>query len=233
MRPRFVKISEYNIEPFDTVTALFYDAKIALKIVPTTPKCLVSPLIIVFVVALVVFGPEKLPELARNVGKLMGEFRKATGDLRSTFEGHLRDLEREADVRSASNAPASNTIATPPPVSPTPSYSAYTASPAAAQEEISTAVGAAGTVPTTPAHLGIGTPVTPPPDSLVNETPADPKAVAFFFGRHRFGAGRAGGNGNNRSRRAPATSDSTHHDSITLDPPHTPESLTDARTRPA
>ena len=56
-------------------------------------------LIIIFVVALVVFGPEKLPDLARNLGKMMGEFRRATGDLRSTFEGHMRDLEREADQR--------------------------------------------------------------------------------------------------------------------------------------
>ena len=36
-------------------------------------------LIIIFVVALVVFGPEKLPELARNLGKVMAEFRRATG----------------------------------------------------------------------------------------------------------------------------------------------------------
>jgi sec-independent protein translocase protein TatB len=56
-------------------------------------------LIIIFVVALVVFGPEKLPELARNLGKVMGEFRRATGDLRSTFEGHMRDLERESEQR--------------------------------------------------------------------------------------------------------------------------------------
>jgi sec-independent protein translocase protein TatB len=47
----------------------------------------------------VVFGPEKLPDLARNLGKVMGEFRRATGDLRSTFEGHMRDLEREAELR--------------------------------------------------------------------------------------------------------------------------------------
>jgi TatA/E family protein of Tat protein translocase len=72
-------------------------------------------LIIIFVVALVVFGPEKLPELARNLGKVMAEFKRATGDLRSTFEGHLKDLEREADQRrirtttapSAPGAPAS------------------------------------------------------------------------------------------------------------------------------
>ncbi|MGP8156168.1 MAG: twin-arginine translocase TatA/TatE family subunit [Candidatus Acidiferrales bacterium] len=62
-------------------------------------------LIVIFVVALIVFGPEKLPELARNLGKVMGEFKRATGDLRTTFEGHLRDLEREADHRRIGGAP--------------------------------------------------------------------------------------------------------------------------------
>lgn len=54
-------------------------------------------LIVIFVVALVIFGPEKLPELAKNLGKLMAEFRRTTTDLRGTFESHLRDLEREAN----------------------------------------------------------------------------------------------------------------------------------------
>jgi sec-independent protein translocase protein TatB len=62
-------------------------------------------LVIIFLVALVVFGPEKLPELARNLGKVMAEFRRATGDLRSTFEDHMRDLEREADDRRIGSAP--------------------------------------------------------------------------------------------------------------------------------
>ena len=62
-------------------------------------------LIVIFVVALVVFGPEKLPELARGLGKVMAEFRRHTNDLRSTFEGHLRDLEREADARRISPSP--------------------------------------------------------------------------------------------------------------------------------
>src|SRR5579864_1934793 len=67
-------------------------------------------LIVIFIVALVVFGPEKIPELARNLGKVMAEFRRVTGDLRSTFEGHLRDLEREADTRRIA-APATAPVA--------------------------------------------------------------------------------------------------------------------------
>ena len=70
-------------------------------------------LIIVFVVALVVFGPEKLPELARNVGKFMAEFRRMTGEFKSTFEGHMRELEREADERRRPAPPAAPTAAPP------------------------------------------------------------------------------------------------------------------------
>ncbi|HWF37246.1 MAG TPA: twin-arginine translocase TatA/TatE family subunit [Candidatus Acidoferrales bacterium] len=172
-------------------------------------------LIIVFVVALVVFGPEKLPELARNMGKLMGEFRKATGDLRSTFEGHLRDLEREADLRRTGNSLPSNTIAAPAPALPAP-YSPYTASPEAAEAEVSTALGAAGTVPTTPPHLNIGTPVnvdTPVPESPLPPpvTPVETSAVEIP---------------------APATAEPVQ-EPPELQPEHHPESLTDAGIRPA
>jgi sec-independent protein translocase protein TatB len=55
-------------------------------------------MIVVFLVVLVVFGPQKLPELARSLGKLMAEFRKASGDFRSAFEDEMRDLERQARV---------------------------------------------------------------------------------------------------------------------------------------
>ena len=53
-------------------------------------------LVVIFLVALVVFGPEKLPELARTLGRLMADFRKASGDFQSTFEAEMRDLERQA-----------------------------------------------------------------------------------------------------------------------------------------
>ena len=53
-------------------------------------------MIVVFVVVLVVFWPNKLPELARGLGKLMAEFRKASTDFKSAFEEEMRDLERQA-----------------------------------------------------------------------------------------------------------------------------------------
>jgi len=68
-------------------------------------------IIVIFVVALIIFGPEKLPELARNLGKVMGEFRRATGDLQSTFEGHLRDIERDAEARRIGGGPAVTKVA--------------------------------------------------------------------------------------------------------------------------
>ena len=55
-------------------------------------------MIVVFLVVLVVFGPQKLPELARGLGKLMAEFRKASTDFKSAFEEEMRDLERQARV---------------------------------------------------------------------------------------------------------------------------------------
>ena len=122
----------------------------------------ISHLIIIFVVALVVFGPEKLPELARNLGKVMGEFRRATGDIRSTFEQHLRDLEREAEQRRIGSSSMSSPPALPDPL------------PLQA---------APGTVPTTPPNIvnAEAPPSEPPPqfasshetDAPQNAAPAD------------------------------------------------------------
>lgn len=50
---------------------------------------------VIGILALVLFGPKRLPELARNVGKAMAEFRRAKDELKSTFDTHMRELERE------------------------------------------------------------------------------------------------------------------------------------------
>lgn len=73
----------------------------------------VPHLIIIFLVALIVFGPEKLPELARKLGKATAEFKRATDGLRTGFEEHMRDLEREARAAEARKQPAENTIGAP------------------------------------------------------------------------------------------------------------------------
>jgi sec-independent protein translocase protein TatB len=77
-------------------------------------------MIVVFVVVLVVFGPQKLPELARGLGKLMAEFRKASTDFKTAFEEEMRDLERQArEVERRKIAPPELSAGTPPAISGT------------------------------------------------------------------------------------------------------------------
>ena len=47
-------------------------------------------LIIIFVIALIIFGPRKLPELGRSLGKSLSEFKRASNELRSTLEEEIR-----------------------------------------------------------------------------------------------------------------------------------------------
>lgn len=47
-------------------------------------------LLIILVVALIVFGPRKLPELGRSLGKSLSEFKRASNELRSTLEEEVR-----------------------------------------------------------------------------------------------------------------------------------------------
>ncbi len=54
-------------------------------------------LIVIFVIALLVFGPRKLPELGRSLGKSLGEFKRASNELRNTLEEEVRvEEQREA-----------------------------------------------------------------------------------------------------------------------------------------
>jgi sec-independent protein translocase protein TatA len=46
----------------------------------------IPELVLIFMVALLVFGPRKLPEIGRTLGKALGEFKKATDDLKNTIE---------------------------------------------------------------------------------------------------------------------------------------------------
>ena len=83
-------------------------------------------LIIILVIALIIFGPRKLPELGRSLGKSIGEFKKASNELRSTLEEEIR-VEDQRDQKAAIKAEQDSAIAaatatppsaTPPPVTP-------------------------------------------------------------------------------------------------------------------
>lgn len=49
----------------------------------------------IFVLALLIFGPKKLPELGKTIGKAMTEFRRASSDLKATFDREMRSIEQE------------------------------------------------------------------------------------------------------------------------------------------
>ncbi len=53
-------------------------------------------LLIILVVALIVFGPRKLPELGRSLGKSLSEFKRASNELRGTLEEEIRVDEQKA-----------------------------------------------------------------------------------------------------------------------------------------
>jgi sec-independent protein translocase protein TatA len=81
-------------------------------------------LVIILVIALIIFGPRKLPELGRSLGKSIGEFKKASNELRSTLEEEIR-IEDQRDQRAALRAEQDTAIeaAIPPssaPVTPAP-----------------------------------------------------------------------------------------------------------------
>jgi TatA/E family protein of Tat protein translocase len=52
-------------------------------------------MVLIFVLALIIFGPKKLPEVGRTIGKAMTEFRRASSDLKATFDREMKSLEQE------------------------------------------------------------------------------------------------------------------------------------------
>ena len=89
-------------------------------------------MIVVFIVVLVVFGPQKLPELARGLGKLMAEFRKASADFKGAFEEEMREMERQtlqAERKKAAEVAAASAASTETDPSPAPATEAPVVSP--------------------------------------------------------------------------------------------------------
>lgn len=76
-------------------------------------------LIIILVIALIIFGPRKLPELGRSLGKSIGEFKKASNELRSTLEEEIRIEEQREQRTAAQTAQPTPAQTTPPPATET------------------------------------------------------------------------------------------------------------------
>ena len=56
-------------------------------------------LIVIAVIALIVLGPEKMPQAARTAGKMLAELRRITGDFRATVESEVREMERQTALK--------------------------------------------------------------------------------------------------------------------------------------
>ena len=66
-------------------------------------------LIIIFVIALIIFGPRRLPDLGKSLGKSIAEFKRASNELRNTLEEEIRvDDQKQAKAAAMKHATATD-----------------------------------------------------------------------------------------------------------------------------
>jgi len=143
-------------------------------------------LIIIFVIALLVFGPKELPKIGKTIGKAMGEFRRASDELKEGIQREIDLAEREQAGATPSPETASSTVPAEPPVTapesaPEPQLELPMAEapapsvPPAGLAEVESAVAVAETPPSpspaTASAVASDSVKTPPP------TPAETKHV--------------------------------------------------------
>jgi sec-independent protein translocase protein TatA len=67
-----------------------------------------AEMIVILVIALIVFGPKRLPEIGRTVGKGLREFRRASQDIREEFESSMQDEEDKPAAELSKDAEEPN-----------------------------------------------------------------------------------------------------------------------------
>jgi TatA/E family protein of Tat protein translocase len=66
-------------------------------------------LVIIFFIALIIFGPRKLPELGRSLGRSLSEFKRASNELKNTLEEEIR-IEEQREATKTASSPAAATV---------------------------------------------------------------------------------------------------------------------------
>jgi TatA/E family protein of Tat protein translocase len=75
----------------------------------------VPELIIILTIALIIFGPRKLPELGRSLGRSLSEFKRASNELRATLDEEIRVDEQRQQEPARSATPVTPAAPEPPP----------------------------------------------------------------------------------------------------------------------
>ena len=84
-------------------------------------------MIVIGIIALLIFGPRKLPELGKSLGKSIAEFKRASNELRNTLEDEIKTEQLEGERKSAEMAPPPTAA----PSAPAPQADAAPAAPRA------------------------------------------------------------------------------------------------------
>jgi Tat protein translocase TatB subunit len=121
-------------------------------------------ILFILVIALIVFGPRKLPEIGKSIGRMMAEFRKASNDFRRTLEDEV-EADKARVVEPVTPTPAETAADAPSATAVRSEYADATPSPAAAEAEpaVAEAESAAVTPPeeptvSRPEPAGVGRP---------------------------------------------------------------------------
>ncbi len=131
-------------------------------------------LVVIFVIALLVFGPKELPKIGKSLGKAMAEFRRASDELKEGIQREIELAEREEKAKETpvvTPAPAETTVATEAPAASAP------AAPEP-QLELPMAAAAAGQTAAAAPSTPPSTPIASEPAQPVSTEPAEVSATA-------------------------------------------------------
>ena len=74
----------------------------------------IGEMIFIFVLALIIFGPKKMPEIGRQIGRALAEFKRASNEFKAQIETEIQQMEVETNVPSYVSEPAVSEPAMPP-----------------------------------------------------------------------------------------------------------------------